>query len=144
MPKPAGITTSNGPPGTFTHCESAVSPRSCLLGDELRRRVEDGLDVVPVRIEDERGVVVAAVLGTHTRGSDVCPAMADGNVVPAHDRAGVACAEGDVRAGGHPVAAGLAADRVQAEIITVGAPEQDVGVTLELAFRQGHESEFRQ
>jgi len=47
-----------------------------------------------------------------------------------------------MRTGGHPVAAGLAADCVQAEVITVGAPEQDVGVTLELAFRQHRESEF--
>jgi hypothetical protein len=115
-----------------------------LLGDEVRRRVEDGLDVVAVRIEDEPGVVVAAVLGTHTRGSDVCPAMVHCSVVPAHDRTGVACTEGNVRTGGHPVAAGLAADRVQAEVIAVAAPEQDVAVTLELAFGQHHESDFRQ
>ncbi len=38
--------------------------------------MEDGFDVVPVRIEDERGVVVAAVLGTHTRGSGVGPLAA--------------------------------------------------------------------
>src|SRR6267154_6106362 len=62
--------------------------------------VEDRLDVVPVGIEDERGVVVAAVLGTHTRGSDVGPAMAHCRVVPAHDRAGVAGAEGEMRTGG--------------------------------------------
>jgi hypothetical protein len=49
-----------------------------------------------------------------------------------------------VRAGGHAVATGFAADRVQAEVITVGAPEQDVGVILELAFRQHNESELRQ
>jgi hypothetical protein len=34
--------------------------------------------------------------------------------------------------------------RVQAEVIAVPAPEQDVGVTLELAFGQHHESDFRQ
>ena len=49
-----------------------------------------------------------------------------------------------MRAGCHPVTAGLAADRVQAEVIAVAAPEQDVGVTLELAFRQHRESELRQ
>jgi hypothetical protein len=66
------------------------------------------------------------------------------SVVPAHDRTDVACAEGNVRTGGHPVAAGLAADGVQAEVIAVAAPEQDVGVTLELAFGQHHESDFRE
>jgi len=39
--------------------------------------VEDGLDVVAVRIENERAVVVAAVLGTHTRRPIVRPAVAD-------------------------------------------------------------------
>jgi len=33
---------------------------------------------------------------------------------------------------------------VQAEVITVAAPEQDVGITLEVAFREDHESELRQ
>ena len=66
------------------------------------------------------------------------------SVVPAHDRTGVACTEGDMGTGGHPVAAGLATDGVQAEVIVVAAPEQDVGVTLELAFGQHHESDFRQ
>src|SRR5215204_6958030 len=88
---------------------------------DIRRRVEDGFDVVAVRIEDERGVVVTAVLRAHTRRPDVGPAVVHCGGVPAHDRTGVACAEGDVRAGGHPVAAGLAADRVQAEVIAVAA-----------------------
>ncbi len=39
---------------------------------------------------------------------------------------------------------GLAADRVQAEVVTVAAPEQDVGVILELAFGEHREAELRQ
>jgi hypothetical protein len=64
--------------------------------------------------------------------------------MPADDRVGVACAEGDVRTGGHPVAAGLASDRVQAEVIAVASLEQDIGITLELAFGQHDESDLGQ
>lgn len=56
-----------------------------VLGDEVLWRVEDGLDVVAVRIEDEGGVVATAVLGANPGRSDVCPAVVHCSVVPAHD-----------------------------------------------------------
>src|SRR5204862_2490239 len=46
----------------FGATKSSASARS-LPGRSRRRRVEDGFDVVSVRIEHERGVVAAAVLG---------------------------------------------------------------------------------
>ena len=105
--------------------------------------MEDRFDVVAVWIENERGVVVAAVLGTHAGRSDVCPAVAHCSVVPAPHRVGVTCAERDVRTGRHPVAAGLAPDRVNAEVVAVVAPEQGVGVTFELTFGEHDESKLR-
>ncbi len=46
--------------------------------------------------------------------------------------------------GGCSVATGLAAHGVQAEIVTVAAPEQDMGVTLELGLGEHDESELGQ
>jgi hypothetical protein len=66
-----------------THPFYEIDFGSLLLGDELRRRVEDGLDVVAIGIEDKGRVVVAAVLGTNTRPADVCAAVARCGVVPA-------------------------------------------------------------
>jgi hypothetical protein len=53
-------------------------------------------------------------------------------------------AERDVRAGGDPVSTRLAADRVEAEVIALAAPEQDVRVALELALGRRDESELAQ
>src|SRR4029079_19615942 len=53
-------------------------------------------------------------------------------------------AERDVRAGRHPVAAGLAPDRVEADVVVAGAPEQHVAVTLEISLAQRDEAEPRE
>src|SRR4051812_16005600 len=104
--------------------------------------MEDRLDVVAVRIEDERGVVAPAVLGTKARRSVVYSAVAHRGLVPAYDRVFITCTEGDVRPRSDPVAAGLDADGMKGEVVVVLPPEQYVGVALELALRQHPESEL--
>src|SRR5581483_9625227 len=79
---------------------AANAGRAARIPVSVRGRVEDGLDVVAVGIEDERRVVAAAVLGALTGRTVVRPAVADGRVVPACDGVGVRRDEGDVRAGG--------------------------------------------
>jgi hypothetical protein len=49
-----------------------------------------------------------------------------------------------VRPGGHPDAARLSTDRVQAEVVVLAATEQDIGVSFELAFAQHGEAELAQ
>ena len=104
--------------------------------------VEDSLDVVAVGVDDERREVVTAVLRPRPRRAVVRPAVAYGSAVPAYDRVFGRCDEGDVRPGGHSVSTRRAADRVQAEVVTLSAAEQDVGISLELALTQDGEAKL--
>src|SRR5436190_4048691 len=102
MSAPVGSTPGAAAPGK----PELISPGGCA------RRVENGLDVVPVRVEGERSVVMARVLGTQAGRPDVRPAVLHGGVVPALDSVRILRTEGDVRAGGHSVATGLRAHGV--------------------------------
>ena len=64
--------------------------------------------------------------------------------VPAVDRVGIGRDEGDVRAGGHAIAAGHAADGVQDEVVVLAAAEEDVRIAVELSVAQHGEAELDQ
>src|ERR1700752_2105102 len=115
-----------------------AAPRSA--GRE--RRAEDGLDVVSVRVEDERGVVRAAVLGANAGRTVVGAAVLDRRCVPALHAAVVRGLECDVRTRRDAVSAGFRPDRVQREVVARAAPEQAAGVAFELTLAQQLEAEL--
>src|SRR4051812_29798430 len=131
--RPGPVTTSRSMPVTTSRLQPLFL---------RRRRVEDGFDVVPVGIEDECGVVRAAVLGAEAGRPVVATAVRHGGGVPTTHGVRVVCAERDVRADGRTVAARLGADAVQGEIVVRPTAEQNVRVALERPFRQRRESEL--
>src|SRR6266516_1427557 len=99
--------------------------------------VEDSFDVVAVRVERERSVVPAAVLGTNAGR-----AVVDRRCMPALDADGVRRPERDVCARRDAVSTWLCSDRVQREVVTPTAPEQDICIAFELTLAQHRESKF--
>jgi hypothetical protein len=93
--------------------------------------VEDGFDVVVVRIEHERSVVAAAVLGSEARRSVVGAATANGCRMPAFDTGRIRRPKRDVRAGRHAVSAPPAPDLVSREVFARAASEQDVRIAFD-------------
>jgi len=110
-----------------------------VVGDGL---VEDSLDVVAVGINDERREVMTAVLRPQPRRAVVRPAVTNCSAVPTLHGVFGRRDECDVRPGGHSISTRFAADRVQAEVVTLAAAEQDVCIPLELAFAQHGEAKF--
>src|SRR3569833_4633975 len=84
--------------------------------------IRDGFDVVPVRIEDEGGVVVFAVFGAHAWFAIVLSARLDGCRIEGIDLLAAVGTKGKMRVAG--VAAGDPKERV------VGPHADDVAVVL--------------
>ena len=96
--------------------------------------MEYSLDVVAVAIDDERREVPTAVLRSQARWAIVGAAVAQRSFVPTYYRVFARRSEGDVCASGHSISTRFVADSVNAEVVTLVAAEQDVGVSLKLAF----------
>ena len=62
--------------------------------------MKDGFDVVPVRIEDERRVILGVVFGTMPRRAVVAATGFDGGSVERVDGGPVGCSEGDMNGSG--------------------------------------------
>ncbi len=121
QPAGHGFAWSRHDPGFYAEIASA---QPMPLGNRFRR-VEYRLDVVPIGVKHERTVVVAAVLRAHTGRSVVATPMSYGRVIPATNRIGAVCFEGNVRGRRDSVLPRPATDYMQRELVIAVDSELD-------------------